>query len=58
MYVCRRLRICTYLLQNGFNYVAEVEDKHNPKYKVWLFENTPELHVAVENYYSKDVFNK
>lgn len=56
MYVCRKLRLCTYLLKHGFEYVREAEDRDNPKYKIWLFVNTPELHIAIEDYYSSDEF--
>lgn len=56
MYVCRKLRLCTFLLQQGFKYIKEAEDKYNSKFKVWLFKNTPELHAAIEEYYGRDEF--
>lgn len=53
MYICRKMRLCCYLLKHGFQYVSERADKYNPKYRVWLFDNTPELRIAIEEYYSK-----
>lgn len=51
MYVCRRMRLCSFLLEKGFKYLSTREDKYNPNYKVWLFENTLELRIAIEEYY-------
>lgn len=56
MYVCKKLRLCVYLIQNGFSYLEEREDKFNPKFKIWIFENTPELRVSIEKYYNRDEF--
>ena len=53
MYICRRLRLLTFLQKKGFNYIASMEDKHNPKYFVWLFVDTPELREAIEDYYDQ-----
>lgn len=56
MYVCSKLRLCSYLLSRGFHYISEREDRYNPKFKVWLFEMTPELRAAVNDYYNSDYF--
>lgn len=56
MYVCRKLRLCSYLLAKGFSYVSTRPDRDNKKYTVWLFKNTPELQNAKEEYYSSDNF--
>ena len=53
MYVCRKMRLCTYLLSKGFNYVKTEPMKDNPELKVWLFESTPELWLAVHEYYEQ-----
>ena len=53
MYVCRRMKLCGYLLKHGFNYTKIVQDKFNPRYNCWLFESTPELRNAIEDYYSE-----
>ena len=56
MYVCRKLRLCTFLLQKGFNYIEEKSDYKNPKYNVWIFKMTPELKIAIEEYYHRKEF--
>lgn len=53
MYICRKMRLCTFLLEKGFKYKKEVPDRYNPNYKCWLFDNTPELRNEIENYYSQ-----
>jgi hypothetical protein len=56
MYVCKKLRLCSFLLQKGFNYELEKPDKFNPKYNIWIFKNTPELQLAIDEYYSQEHF--
>lgn len=56
MYVCRRLRLCKYLLERGFHYVEEKPDIKNPKFNVWIFKISPELLIEVENYYHRKEF--
>jgi hypothetical protein len=53
MYVCRKMRLCAYLLEKGFKYEEERQDKFNEKYRVWIFRNTPELRNAIEEYYAQ-----
>ena len=53
MYVCRRMKLCSFLLSKGFKYIREEPDKSNEKYSVWLFKNSPELRLAIEEYYSQ-----
>lgn len=58
MYVCRKLRLCSYLLKAGFHYVEEREDRWNPKFRVWIFEMSPELMNVVNEYYASDFFQR
>ena len=51
-YVCRKIRLCAYLLEKGFMYEKETVDITNPKYKVWLFKDGNEIRNAIEDYYS------
>ena len=51
MYVCKKMRLCSYLLREGFHYIKIVQDKNNSKYNCWLFKRTPELMNAIEEYY-------
>ena len=53
MYVCRKIRLCSYLLSKGFKYESEREDKYDPNRKVWIFKTYPELYNAIEEYYSQ-----
>lgn len=52
MYVCRKMRMCSFLLKNGFQYETERADRNDPKRRVWLFKSSPELYNAIEEYYS------
>lgn len=53
MYVCRKLRLCNYLLNKGFKYIKTEPMRDKPEWKVWIFESTPELWMEVNNYYSQ-----
>lgn len=52
-YVCRRIRLLSYLLDRGFNFIETRQDRNNPKYKVWIFIDTPDLEKAIKDYYSQ-----
>ena len=49
-YVCKRARMCSYLVDKGFMPYKIKPDCDNPKYDVYLFTATPELHRAVMAY--------
>lgn len=55
-YVCRRLRLLTHLLQNGFEPFRTQPDVKNPRMCVWLFVDCPELRDCIEDYYSQPFF--
>lgn len=54
MYVCRKIRLCSFLLQKGFQYETERADRTDSNRKVWLFRSTPELYNAIEEYYGSN----
>lgn len=56
-YTCKRLRMCEYLIKQGFTPTATIPDATNPRFNWWLFEKTPELDAAVEEYFEK-ILNK
>lgn len=56
VYVCRKIRLCEYLLNHGYRYIREAIDINNPSRKVWLFNNSEELRNTVENYYNRKEF--
>lgn len=47
------MKLCSFLLKKGFKYERVIPDRDNPKYNCWLFKNTPELKIAIEEYYSE-----
>jgi len=49
-YVCKRARMCSYLMEHGFSPYKIAPDRDNPKFDVYLFSETPELHSAVMDY--------
>lgn len=53
MYLCRRMKLCGFLLKKGFKYEKVVPDKYKPNYNCWLFPMSPELKNAIEEYYSE-----
>ena len=55
-YVCRKMRILDWLCRSGYQPLREQVDLRNTKYKVWIFESSPELLQCVEDYYHSDEF--
>lgn len=56
MYVCRKIRLCSYLLSKGFQYIREDIDLKEPTRKVWLFKDNKDLRDAIDDYYNRDAF--
>jgi hypothetical protein len=52
IYVCKRLRLYTYLHEHGFIELFVRPDKFNPHYYVWIFRNSEELQNAIKDFYS------
>ena len=44
------LSLAEYLTSKGFNYIRKVQDINNPRYFNWIFEDTPQLHIAIHEY--------
>lgn len=55
-FVCKRLRLCNYLMDRGFFPYQVEPDKNNTRYNVYIFENTPALTAAVVRYFSSDCY--
>lgn len=53
-FICTKFRLCKYLMDRGFLPYASKPDKFNPQYRVYLFEETPELTKAVSQYIHTD----
>lgn len=58
IYVCRRFRLLSHLLQHGFEPFRTQPDVNNPHYNVWLFHEDEEgkLRDCIEDYYSQPYF--
>lgn len=44
MYIVRSLNMTNWLCNNGFKILKVEDSEKDAKYKVFLFEDTPELH--------------
>ena len=55
-FVCKRLRLCNYLMERGFTPCKVEPDKKNPQYSIYLCEETPALTAAVIHYFSSDCY--
>lgn len=49
-YVCKRARMCSFLMEKGFNPYKISPDRDNPMYDVYLFTASDELYRAVLEY--------
>jgi hypothetical protein len=50
-YVCRRLRLFSYLKKCGFNELYSRPDIKNTEFTVWVFKDSRELQDKVKEYY-------
>lgn len=50
-YICKRLRMLSYLRERGFEAIGTMPDIENPNYNVWIFDNSPELEQAIDGYF-------
>ena len=53
-YVCRKILLYNYLTAHGFKPFRVAPDKWDASRLVWLYENSPELEAAVEEYYTAE----
>ena len=49
-YFCTRLRMLEFLRRKGFYPIRTLPDVKDPRYSVWMFENSPELIEAVDEF--------
>ena len=52
-YVCRRIRLYSFLSQQGYIPIMVQKDKYDPHRLIWLYEETDELKKAVCLYYEQ-----
>lgn len=55
-FCCYRLPLYNWLSERGFTPFSVKPDMKNPKFKVWLYDNTEEIRQCVQEY--KDTLNK
>ena len=48
--VCKRARMCSFLIEKGFTPYKVAPDRDNPMYDVFLFTASPKLYEAVMEY--------
>lgn len=53
-FVCTRMRLCHYLMNKGFLPYEVKPDEKNPRYSIYLFEESPALAAAVSQYIHRD----
>ena len=58
MYVCRKMRLYNFLLSQGFQCDHIEPSIKHPGRIVWIFKNSPELILAVNEYYHSDYFRQ
>ena len=52
-YVCKRLRLCRHLMNCGFTPYKIVPDRDNPRFNVWLFDQSPALTETIMQYFTR-----
>ena len=51
--VIRKIKLCNYLINKGFNFIeTRVDYKYTSRY-VWIFPYNDKLEKAISDYYSK-----
>lgn len=53
VYVCKRLKLFSWLTENGFTPFKQVQDDNNPRYMCWLFVNSAQLQKSISEYYAQ-----
>lgn len=54
-YMCNRYRMMCELKELGFEPIRVLPSMENPRRFVWLYENSPELTQAVEDYVARAI---
>lgn len=51
-YTCKRLKLLKFLLDRGFEPYETIPDPSNWHYNWWQFKNSPELELAIDEYFA------
>lgn len=49
-YICKRLRLLEFLRNKGFLPIRTEPDIKNPRYNVWIFENSTDLLDTIDEF--------
>ena len=52
-YACKRMRVLSYLTEQGFKYDFVLPDKRNRDRIIWMFPRTNALTAALDAYFDK-----
>lgn len=52
MYIVRSIKLVNYLCQRGFTLLKAEDSKEDSRYKVFMYEDSPEIRDAVAAYLS------
>lgn len=58
MYVCRKMRLYSFLISKGFQCDHFEPSTKYPDRIVWIFKDSPELRLAINEYYSTGYFRQ
>jgi hypothetical protein len=50
-FVCKRIRLFSFLSEKGFVPLTTDKDKYNNNFLVWIYLETPQLLKAIDEYY-------
>ena len=50
-YACKRMRVLSYLTEQGFRYAFILPDERNRDKVIWMFPRTAELTAALDAYF-------
>jgi len=53
LYVCRKIKLHSYLLENGFKPYSSRPDKYDNERLVWLYKKSEKLSNTIEKYYKE-----
>lgn len=53
LYIVRSLRMTNWLCQRKFELLKVEDSEDDPHFKVFLFEDTPELRTSINQFYSE-----
>lgn len=53
IFLCKRMKLFTYLCEKGFVPYKTAKDENNPKYTVWMYNRSDRLNAAIEEYFNR-----